>query len=1193
MKPFDPRLLRLLPTSRKEVAAVAFPVVLQGVVAVLQALAVAWLATAVTASVYAALTGRSTPPQSVTGDPTPFLGELGPFSVPVALTGADAGSPAALVTPALVVAGLLALRGVLTGWVHHRSAVAGTRVAGALREALAARWLAGGRDRSATQLTAGVSQVEPYIANFLPSLVAAAVVPVLAWLTLAWVDLFSAVVVLLTLPLLPVFAVLIGQSTAAETASRWQALEALAGHFLDVMRGLPTLVNLGRADQQVRSIEQVGQRHRRATVKTLRTAFLTTAAMELLSTISVAIVAVFVGLRLAHGEVGLMVGLAAILLAPEAYWPVRRVGADFHAAADGVETLDAVLPLLEESAPGATHQPAEGATVRADGVSLTHPDGPTVSVAPGWTLPASGLVTVTGPSGSGKSTLLWLLADLTEPTQGRVTAPRSHLVTQRPYLPRGGVEAALRITTAARAASDADLVAAVERVGLLRTIEELPGGWSADLGDDGQGLSAGERARLGLARALLDDAPVLLLDEPTAHLDAATAEVVHAVLQEEASRRLVVVATHREELAALGQWRVAVEDGRVSAPMAAVAPAASGASASDTAVATAPRAGDAVAARATAADVTGPVDAAADQRADGAVAADAPRTEGAHPGATALHLVQRTPKLWRAAALGALSTLAGVALTATSGWLIVRAWEQPVVLMLMVAIVGVRTFGLARPVLRYAERLDSHDVALDQLATRRAETYRRLVPLTPARLGRRGRARVLTGVVADLDDVVMAAVRWWVPVVGAVATGLVAAGLLALLSPVIGLLVAAQTVLVVLGAVLVERSLGRTQATELAARGQVWEAAHTAADRADDLRAVGAAEGALDAVRRADSEVTRAVSRRAAAQATVRVGSWAAAGAVVAAAALLAPSAGWSGPLVALLVLTPLALADVLAGVPDAVSAHSRASSAADRLEALLGQEPAVAQAGESQDVPVESGRTGKAPAVPPAPARPHLHLQDLAARWSDDAPLTLQHLDLDLPHGTRLALTGPSGSGKSTALAVLARHLDPSDGHYTLDDRDVLDLPLPTTRATVAFLDDAPHVFSSTLRENLRTAAPQATDHQLERALADAGLADFLAALPQGLDTFLGAGHRTVSGGEQARIGLARVLLSERPVVALDEPVAHLDGPTARAVMDHLGTATRGRSVVLVSHREEGHDWCDAELQLSRLPSVRPSGVL
>ncbi|WP_462418875.1 thiol reductant ABC exporter subunit CydC [Kytococcus sp. Marseille-QA3725] len=1230
MKPFDPRLLRLLPSTRKEVAAVAFPVVLQGVVAVLQALAVAWLATSVTARVYAAATGRPTPAGIGAGEPSPTLGSLGPLEVPEAvLRGADDAGVGGLLAavdglwqPALVVAVLLALRGLLAGWVHHRSAVAGSRVAGALRQAVATRWLAGGPGRSSTRLTAGVNQVEPYVASYLPSLVAAAVVPVLALLALAWVDLFSAAVVLLTLPLLPVFAALIGASTEAETSRRWRSLDALAGHFLDVMQGLPTLVNLGRAEKQVRTIEEVGQRHRRATVRTLRTAFLTTAAMELLSTISVAIVAVFVGLRLAHGDVGLMVGLAAILLAPEAYWPVRRVGADFHSAADGAQTLDELLPLLEESGgpgePGvpAGAPPATGTGLAADGVSFTHPEGPTVRVEPDWALPATGLVAVTGPSGGGKSTLLWLLAGLLEPTTGTVHRPRTHLVTQRPFLPRGDVEAALRITSAAADAPHDVLAAALERVGLLELVEGLPQGWATPLGDDGQGLSAGERARLGLARALLDDAPVLLLDEPTAHLDGATAELVHQVLREEAGHRLVVAATHRDALATAADLQVTVRDGLVAAPdpSGTSRVAAPGTSGTPQVVA---REGWGVPAsradhrNAPAVQKPAPEHTHLERRRTSAAGTPSTADTGAAgtagaPGAARRRaqgseapVVQRTPRLWRAAAVGGLSSLAGVALTATSGWLIVRAWEQPIVLMLMVAIVGVRTFGLARPVLRYAERLDSHDVALDQLVSRRSDTYRRLVPLTPARLGQRGRSRVLTGVVADLDDVVMAAVRWWVPLVGAVATGLVAALLLSVASPLVGLLVALQTLVVVLGAGLVERRLAGTQTAELAARERTWEAAHTVAERCDEVRAVGADRTALGALVDAEQEVTRQVSHRAAGQALVRSAGWVAAGLVVAVAALVAPATGLSGPLTALLVLTPLALADVLAGVPDAASAHARGRAALDRVETLLGQPPAVAQASaEPTGTAVEPAGATAEPTgadvdttqTTPRPVSPHPHLRttDLEARWTPTAHPTLHGLGLDLPAGRRIALTGPSGTGKSTVLAVLARHLDPSGGHYTMDGADVLDLPLPTTRATVAHLDDSPHVFSSTLRENLRAARPGAPDAELEQALRDAGLAPLLETLPDGLDTMVGARHRRVSGGEQARIGVARMLLSDRPVVLLDEPVAHLDGPTARAVMDEVGRATRGRSVVLVSHRTEGSDWCDAELHLQRTGSPR-----
>ncbi|SNC64538.1 ATP-binding cassette, subfamily C, CydCD [Kytococcus aerolatus] len=1200
MKPFETRLLRTLPRTRGEVAAVALPVVLQGLVAVLQALAVAWLASRVVQGAYAALTGQAAPPAGVPGAPEPTIGTLGPWEGVTALGAGDPLAGQGVLVPALVVAVLLGLRGVLDGWAHHRSATAGTRVTAMLREALVGRWLAGGPGRSAARATAGVDDVEPYVAQYLPSLVAAGAVPVMVVLALLWVDPFSAVVVVLTLPLLPVFAILIGQHTEAETQRRWRTLEALAGHFLDVMQGLPTLVNLGRAEKQVRTISQVGQEHRRATVRTLRTAFLTTAALELLSTISVAIVAVFVGLRLADGGIGLMAGLAAILLAPEAYWPVRRVGADFHAAADGADTLADVLPLLEEpvragtEAEGATGagdsmgrtlpgragdaptgrserptvHPADGPLVTASDLAFAHPDGPETTTPERWTLPRTGLVAVTGPSGSGKTTLLGLLAGLLEPQRGSVEAPRTHLVTQRPFLPRADVEAALRMTPTAAEAPRELLEEAVARVGLTETIDLLPQGWATPLGDDGQGLSAGERARLGLARALLDDAAVLLLDEPTAHLDRGTAEQVHAVLRQEAERRLVVVVTHREELAAVADQRVEVHEGRVSAPEPVEDSAPPTGAVCEPTHASSTRPGGTPA---------------------GTGSSPSPAPPGGGP-----RLVEPTPRLWRAALTGALSAMAGVALTATSGWLIVRAWEQPNVLLLMVAIVGVRTFGIARPLLRYAERLDSHDVALDQLARRRSGVYERLVPLTPARLGQRGRARVLTGVVADLDDVVFAAVRWWVPALSAGLTGLAAAVALSVASPLVGLLVMLWTAAVLGGALWAEHATDTAHRREIAARGQVWEHAHTAAERADDLRAVNAQQHALDAVQESGRQVARWVGRRALAGGAVRAGTWLAAGLVVAVAAHVARDAGLAGPLTALLVLTPLALADVLSGVPEAVAARSRARAAAERLEELLGQEPAVAAVtGETAHRPAGEAPedTAGGAAAPVVPDRADAALEQVTARWSATAEPVLRGLDLDLPAGRRVALTGPSGTGKSTALAVLARHLDPAGGCYLLDGRDALAMPLPEARAHVAVLDDSPHVFSSTLRENLRAAAPGADDERLARTLREAGLDAWHRALPQGLDTMVGAGHRDLSGGEQARLGIARMLLQDRPVVLLDEPVAHLDGPTASAVMGHLGRATAGRTVVLVSHREEGHDWCDTEVRLEPRPAAARPG--
>lgn len=515
MRPFDPQLLRTAPAARQPVAVLA-------VVGVLQGVATIGLAIAVAALVVAVVEGTS------------------------------------LRTPAVWLAALFAVRAVLA-WTSERVAAwVGVEVTVALRERLVARWLTApaerrpAPDRAVTLAAQGAASVEPYAARFLPALVAGAVVPVLALGTLFVVDWVSGLVVLLTLPLLPFFAALIGRATQAETEKRWSALAALAGHFLDVMRGLPTLVGYGRAERQVDVIGEVSQRHRAATMRTLRLAFMSSAALELLASISVAIVAVAVGVRLTHGSMTLQAGLLAILVAPEAYWPIRRIGAEFHSAADGAEAIDGILAQLD--APVVTGDGAgEEVGVLMRHVAYTYP-GAHRPVLAGLHLDAGpGLTAVTGPSGVGKSTLLELAAGLRTPTAGTVRAGRAHLVTQRPFLPAGTLRDALVL---GNGADDQAVWDALRLVGLEGFVASLPLALATPLGDDGFGLSAGQRARIALARATLSTAPVLLVDEPTAHLDTASADLVHLVLAELGERRTVVVVTHRPELVALADHHV-------------------------------------------------------------------------------------------------------------------------------------------------------------------------------------------------------------------------------------------------------------------------------------------------------------------------------------------------------------------------------------------------------------------------------------------------------------------------------------------------------------------------------------------------------------------------------------------------------------------------------------------------------------
>lgn len=553
MRPFDPRILRVVPATRRPVAALAGIGIVQGIATIATAFALASLVVAV-------------------------------------VRGSD------LTGPVLWTGGLFAARAVLGALSETVAARAGATVATGLREQLLEAWsrrptdqrdvtdeagespFARGRSRALTLATQGTSAVEPYVAKYLPALVSAAVVPALAIACLVVVDWPSAAIVVGTVWLLPLFAALIGATTQEDTERRWGALTDLSGHFLDVMRGLPTLVAYGRAERQVDTIGEVSQRHRRATMRTLRLAFMSAAALELLATISVAIVAVAVGLRLTHGSMDLLVGLTAILLAPEAYWPIRRVGTEFHSAADGAAALDDILAELDSPHCPTAMRDEEGEdphcrralrsegggaedVVTVTGVDYTHPGAKGATLTGVELVAGPGLTVVTGPSGCGKTTLLELVAGIRRPDSGRVSAPPVHLVTQRPFLGAGTLRDNLTI---GGPQESHDLWEALREVGLDGTVAGLPVGLDTRIGDDGFGLSAGQRARLVLARALLSPATVVLLDEVTAHVDADSAATIGEVVGRLARTRTVIAVTHQSDLVARADEHLALRQPEVA-----------------------------------------------------------------------------------------------------------------------------------------------------------------------------------------------------------------------------------------------------------------------------------------------------------------------------------------------------------------------------------------------------------------------------------------------------------------------------------------------------------------------------------------------------------------------------------------------------------------------------------------------------
>jgi thiol reductant ABC exporter CydD subunit len=425
-------------------------------------------------------------------------------------------------------------------------------------------WLSGERrGQVATLATRGVDSVEPYVARYLPALVVAVVVPLTVGVAILTQDLVAAIIVAVTAPLIPVFMALIGMYTQSATAKQWATLGVLSGHFLDVVAGLPTLKAFRRENAQAQRMAEIDRQYRTATLGVLRVSFLSSFVLELIATLSVAVVAVSIGLRLVEGQLDLRTGLTVLILAPEVYLPIRAVGAQFHSAADGIDAAEQVFEVLaiEPAMTGTRVDVPSGALV-VDEVSVVYPGAEVVALAPVSLAPEAGRVTaVVGPSGVGKSTLLAVLQGFVAPSSGVVrvgdvdlatldpAAWREHLavVAQDPVLvgPTVADDVRLRRTTA----TDDEVRAALSAAGIDPT--SLPDGLATRVGDLASDVSAGQRRRVALARVLLDPPRLVLLDEPTAGLDDRTErDVVAAIRRLAAAGSAVVVVAHRPSLVA-------------------------------------------------------------------------------------------------------------------------------------------------------------------------------------------------------------------------------------------------------------------------------------------------------------------------------------------------------------------------------------------------------------------------------------------------------------------------------------------------------------------------------------------------------------------------------------------------------------------------------------------------------------------
>lgn len=1048
-------------------------------------------------------------------------------------------------------------------------------------------------------LTDGLEQVDAYVARYIPQILYAIMIPLIMGIAIVDTLPIIGIILIITVPLIPFFMILIGKQADRLNKEQWERMSFLSGHFLDVLQGITTLKLFGRAKDQIHVIGRLSEEFKDSTLRVLRVAFLSALVLELVSTISTALIAVYLGLTLLDGEIPFFSAFFILLLAPEFYTPFRQLGAAFHTGMAGKTSILKYEEFMnrQPSLPigGQSQLKGNVQAIEIKDLTFTYEDSENGVQHISLEAKRNSPIMLVGESGAGKSTLAHIIGGFLTAPKGTVTIDGLDLcdidiewwrqqityVSQHPHIMKGTLRDVLSF---GMNVSDEEIIEACKEVQLLDVINRQQDGLDTVISEGGLGLSGGERQRVALVRAFLRKGQVLILDEVTAHLDVKTEAIISSAIKRLMDNKIVIIIGHRLQTMHWASTLYVLKHGRIIqqgsyAKLLAIDGYFKDLITSGLGEFSSTIEEQLKTEKSFTLEHREEIDHSI--RVDhqeayvlGQDTIQTPEVSTSKMGVQGWKLLFTvlSPAKWSlvlALIFTFLTVFMNVGLLTVSAWLLASAALQPGLTYLSLAIVGVRFFGVSRAVCRYFERYTSHRMAFQGLYGLRVWFYAHLEPLAPAILKRFGVGDMLGRIMGDIEVLQFFYLRTLIPPAAAIAlTILVAYGVSTIDNSLVAPIVLAAFIL---GLVLPLGIYAHNKQSLTAIGPQQGEYKSLLSDTMDSLEDVisyGNEQLVYDRIQHMMSTVDAnkgIIERGMNLGNTLFLGGVQITVVIVAILAANALTGAWASVMVAVAAIGTQAWFEALQPMIAAVHHGAESKVATSRLIALA-----------DEPIPVVEPNAPK-----PFNANREITFTDVSFGY-DAHRRIYEHLRLDIKHGQSIAIVGASGSGKTTLFNMLERLYD-YRGSIHVGDVELKDISIDTWRNALGTITQDTYIFHASFEDNIRLARPDASGADLEYAIDRASLRSVVERLPDGIHTIVGSGGHGLSGGERQRVALARLFLRKPQVVLLDEPLEGLDQVTRKALHRDLMDYVQDKTCLYITHQLEGLEHMDRILFMDK----------